>query len=322
MNMAYNKSYSKDDKRQGNRRDGGRAGNDRRNNRASEAGRHVADVERRFASEIASSVASLRVYDSMPSPKVAERCVPTVEVVDEDSVSAVLSRGRGLASACDLAVLDFASFVSPGGGYIRGAMAQEECLCAESTLYPALESQNAWYAENRRRNVNCSLYRNRGLVVPRVRFDREKYHSYADVIVVAAPFARSARDEYHVSEDALEQAMRDRVRFVLAIADDLGHKKLVLGAFGCGVFGWDAAVVAEMFREELASGTHAATEVVFAIPRGRFDENLERFTHAFAAFPEANAGAYATRAELAAAAATAAAADEDDDDDDDWRKYL
>ena len=321
--MAYNNTYTKSDDRRGGRGNG-RGGNrgDRRDNLASKAKRHVADVERRFASEIAASVASLRVYDSMPSPKVDEPCVPTVTVVDEDSVSAVLSRGRGLASACDLAVLDFASFVSPGGGYIRGAMAQEEALCSESTLYPALESQKAWYAENRRRNINCSLYRNRGLVVPRVRFDREKFHSYADVIVVAAPYARSARDEYRVSDDAMKSAMRDRIRFVLAIADDLGHKKLVLGAFGCGVFGWDAEVVAEMFREELASGAHAATEVVFAIPRGSRDENLDRFEHAFAAFPEANGAAYVTRAEKAAAAAAEQAETEDEDEEDDWRKYL
>ena len=321
--MAYNNTYTKSDDRSGGRGNG-RGGNrsDRRDNLASKAKRHVADVERRFASEVAASVASLRVYDSMPSPKVDEPCVPTVTVVDEDSVSAVLSRGRGLASACDLAVLDFASFVSPGGGYIRGAMAQEEALCSESTLYPALESQKAWYAENRRRNINCSLYRNRGLVVPRVRFDREKFHSYADVIVVAAPYARSAREEYRVSEDAMKSAMRDRIRFVLAIADDLGHEKLVLGAFGCGVFGWDAEVVAEMFREELASGTHAATEVVFAIPRGRRDENLDRFGHAFAAFPEGNEAAYVTRAEKAAAAAAEQADADGEEEEDDWRKYL
>ena len=141
--------------------------------------------------------------------------------------------------------------------------------------------------------------------------------------MVAAPFARSARDEYRVSDDALEAAMRDRVRFVLAIADDLGHKKLVLGAFGCGVFGWDAEVVARMFREELASGAHAASEVVFAVPRGRRDENLEHFEHAFAAFPEENPEPYVSRAErAAAAAASAAAASDDDADDEDWRKYL
>ena len=292
--------------------------NPRRDARAKDAARHIADVENRLASEVAASVAGLRAYDSTPSAAAAADDgaprVPSVTVVDEDSVTAVLSRG---------AVLAFASFTNVAGGYDRGAWAQEEAMCAESTLYNALATQKAWYAENRRRNINCELYRNRALVVPRVRFDREKYHSYADVIVAAAPNARRARDEYRVSDEALLSAMRSRIRMVLAVADDLGHPKLVLGAFGCGVFGWDASQVAEMFREELAAGGHVASEVVFAVPRGRFDENLERFEHAFAKFPEANTDAFVTRAERQVVAASAAAADGDDEEDeDDWRKYL
>ena len=150
--------------------------NPRKEARAAEAERHIADVERRLAPEVAASVAGIRTYGSTPASEPvlddgAPR-VPSVTVVDEDSVTAVLARGRGLASACDLAVLDFASFTSAGGGYARGAWAQEEALCAESTLYNVLATQKAWYAENRRRNINCELYRNRALVVPRVRFDR------------------------------------------------------------------------------------------------------------------------------------------------------
>lgn len=300
--------------------------NPRKEARAAEAERHIADVERRLAPEVAASVAGIRTYGSTPASEPvlddgAPR-VPSVTVVDEDSVTAVLARGRGLASACDLAVLDFASFTSAGGGYARGAWAQEEALCAESTLYNVLATQKAWYAENRRRNINCELYRNRALVVPRVRFDREKYHSYADVIVAAAPNASRARTEYRVSDEALAEAMRGRIRLVLAVADELGHEKLVLGAFGCGVFGWGAGQVAEMFRAELASGGHVAREVVFAVPRGRFDENLERFEHAFAKFPEANADPYVPRAEREATATRAAAAAEDDEGEEDWRKYL
>ena len=300
--------------------------NPRKEARAAEAERHIADVERRLAPEVAASVAGIRTYGSTPASEPvlddgAPR-VPSVTVVDEDSVTAVLARGRGLASACDLAVLDFASFTSAGGGYARGAWAQEEALCAESTLYNVLATQKAWYAENRRRNINCELYRNRALVVPRVRFDREKYHSYADVIVAAAPNARRARTEYRVSDEALAEAMRGRIRLVLTVADELGHEKLALGAFGCGVFGWDAGQVAEMFRAELASGGHVAREVVFAVPRGRFDENLERFEHAFAKFPEANADPYVPRAEREATATRAAAAAEDDEGEEDWRKYL
>ncbi len=300
--------------------------NPRKEARAAEAERHIADVERRLAPEVAASVAGISTYGSTPASEPvlddgAPR-VPSVTVVDEDSVTAVLARGRGLASACDLAVLDFASFTSAGGGYARGAWAQEEALCAESTLYNVLATQKAWYAENRRRNINCELYRNRALAVPRVRFDRKKYHSYADVIVAAAPNARRARTEYRVSDEALAEAMRGRIRLVLAVADELGHEKLVLGAFGCGVFGWDAGQVAEMFRAELASGGHVAREVVFAVPRGRFDENLERFEHAFAKFPEANADPYVPRAEREATATRAAAAAEDDEGEEDWRKYL
>lgn len=289
--------------------------------RAEQARRHVEEMARRFPGEIASCVRDVRTYDGAPAVRVAEPCVPTVTVVDEDTVSAVLARGRGLASACDLAVLDFASFLYPGGGYERGSWGQEQALCSASFLYNVLREKGPWYAENRRRNVNCHLYRNRALVVPRVRFERDGYHSYADVIVAAAPDARRARADYHVGEDALLAALRDRVRLVMALADELGHEKLVLGSFGCGVFGWDAAVVAETFRAELAGGTHAAREVTFAVPRGRADENLEVFEHALATFPEANAAPYVSRAERAAAEA-AASASAADDEDDDWRRYL
>ena len=298
----------------------GRTG--RGGSRAEQARRHVDEMERRFAAEIARSVADVRTYDGAPAVTV-EGVVPEVSVVEGDAASAVLERGRGLASACDLAVLDFASFTRPGGGYDRGTWGQEQALCASSFLFNVLSEKGDWYAENRRRNINCELYRNRALAVPRVRFERDGFHSYADVIVAAAPNARRAREEYRVSDEALNAALADRVRMVMAVADDLGHEKLVLGAFGCGVFGWGAAVVAEAFRAELASGAHAAREVTFAVPRGRADENLEVFEHALATFPEPNPAPYVTRAERAAEAAAARAArDDEDEGEDDWRQYL
>ena len=139
--------------------------------RADQAKRHIAEMDRRHATEIGRAVADTRVYEGLPKVS-AEGCVPAVTVVDEDSVAAVLARGRGLASACDLALLDFASFTNPGGGYDRGAWAQEEALCAESFLFNVLREKRDWYGENRRRFINCNLYRNRALVVPAVRFER------------------------------------------------------------------------------------------------------------------------------------------------------
>ena len=258
---------------------------------------------------------------SAPEPEPApEPVIPTVTVVDQDAVATILERGRGRAQYCDLTVLDFASFTTPGGGYDRGTWAQEQALCSESFLFNVLNRNKDWYAENRRRNLNCNLYRDRALVVPKVRFTRDRIHAYADVLVVAAPNATYAKSDYGVSDEALESAMRDRIKFVLACADQMGNEKIVLGAFGCGAFGWDAEVVAPMFLEELASGGHIVTDVVFAVPKARYNKNFEQFQHAFAMFPEKNEVSFADAQAAAAAAADARA--ETEDEEDDWRKYL
>ena len=265
--------------------------------------------------------------EAEPAPAAEEPApaLPEVTVLDASATQAILDNGRGYAQFCDMAVLAFASFTNPGGGYIQGYLGQEATLCADSYLYNVLDKQRKWYGENRRRNINCELYRNRALVVPAVRFDRNHVHAYADVIVAAAPNAKRARQEYRVGDDALLDALRDRIRFVLAICDELGREKLVLGAWGCDNNGFDAEAVAELFRKELASGDFKVKQVFFAVPSTRWDEDFAKFEHVLANFPERNEESYAqvaARAAAARAAEQAQAAAEDDEDDDDWRKYL
>lgn len=263
--------------------------------------------------------------ESAPAAEKPAPVLPEVTVLDASATQAILDNGRGYAQFCDMAVLAFASFTNPGGGYIQGYLGQEATLCADSYLYNALDKQRKWYGENRRRNINCELYRNRALVVPAVRFDRNHVHAYADVIVAAAPNAKRARQEYRVGDDALLDALRDRIRFVLAICDELGREKLVLGAWGCDNNGFDAEAVAELFRKELASGDFKVKQVFFAVPSTRWDEDFAKFEHVLANFPERNEESYAqvaARAAAAHAAEQAQAAAEDDEDDDDWRKYL
>lgn len=263
--------------------------------------------------------------ESAPAAEEPAPVLPEVTVLDASATQAILDNGRGYAQFCDMAVLAFASFTNPGGGYIQGYLGQEATLCADSYLYNVLDKQRKWYGENRRRNINCELYRNRALVVPAVRFDRNHVHAYADVIVAAAPNVKRARQEYRVSDDALLDALRDRIRFVLAICDELGREKLVLGAWGCDNNGFDAEAVAELFRKELASGDFKVKQVFFAVPSTRWDEDFAKFEHVLANFPERNEESYAQVAACAAAARAAEqtqAATEDDEDEDDWRKYL
>ena len=286
-----------------------------------EAAAEPAPAETEVAAESASAG---EVAEAAPAEETAP-VLPEVTVLDASATQAILDNGRGYAQFCDMAVLAFASFTNPGGGYIQGYLGQEATLCADSYLYNVLDKQRKWYGENRRRNINCELYRNRALVVPAVRFDRNRVHAYADVIVAAAPNVKRARQEYRVSDDALLDALRDRIRFVLAICDELGREKLVLGAWGCDNNGFDAEAVAEIFREELASGDFKVKQVFFAVPSTRWDEDFAKFEHVLANFPERNEESYAqvaARAAAARAAEQAQAAAEDDEDDDDWRKYL
>ena len=315
--------------------------NPKREARAKAAERHVAAVSEACAKDIERSLAGVCEFDGMPAGFVAAmKAKAQVAAAAEEQVAeepeaaeveaavdteAILDNGRGYAQFCDMAVLAFASFTNPGGGYIQGYLGQEATLCADSYLYNVLDKQRKWYGENRRRNINCELYRNRALVVPAVRFDRNHVHAYADVIVAAAPNAKRARQEYRVGDDALLDALRDRIRFVLAICDELGREKLVLGAWGCDNNGFDAEAVAELFRKELASGDFKVKQVFFAVPSTRWDEDFAKFEHVLANFPERNEESYAqvaARAAAARAAEQAQAAAEDDEDDDDWRKYL
>ena len=282
-----------------------------------ESAEEVAEAEPAPAEEVA---------EAEPAPaEESAPVLPEVTVLDASATQAILDNGRGYAQFCDMAVLAFASFTNPGGGYIQGYLGQEATLCADSYLYNVLDKQRKWYGENRRRNINCELYRNRALVVPAVRFDRNHVHAYADVIVAAAPNVKRARQEYRVSDDALLDALRDRIRFVLAICDELGREKLVLGAWGCDNNGFDAEAVAELFRKELASGDFKVKQVFFAVPSTRWDEDFAKFEHVLANFPERTEESYAqvaARAAAARAAEQAQAAAEDEEDDDDWRKYL
>ena len=173
----------------------------------------------------------------------------------------------GTLAHAEEAVLNFADAFTPGGAYLTGAPAQEECLCRESTLYflfsPHAEIFRAPLEEGFR-------------LLP--------HPKTCAVITAAAPDLRAC-GACHPDRAAMDEEIKRRMRAFLAAAHLRGCKSLTLGAWGCGVFGHDAADMARRFREVLIAGQWQSlfSRIVFAVyggdPRGRY--NREAFRQAF-----------------------------------------
>lgn len=236
--------------------------------RAQIAEKHVAEMEKQYSSYIRKSVEKTKEYDPDTSTAWDGEVVKTEIILkDQDSVSAIFEYSKG-----ETALLNFASYRYPGGMFLEGAMAQEECLCHASNLYNVLVKKPEFYDWNSM-NLNRSLYVNRALYSPKILFFKGDKEKKCDVITCAAPNKTAAKMYQHVSDEENFVVLRDRIKFVLNIAQDNKVENLILGAFGCGVFGQDAEEVAKIFMEELVKGT-TIKQVIFAIPKG---ENYDKF---------------------------------------------
>ncbi|MEV4574883.1 TIGR02452 family protein [Nonomuraea jabiensis] len=87
--------------------------------------------------------------------------------------------------------------------------------------------------------------------------------------------------------DRIPEVLRRRARRVLAVAAHHGARRLVLGAWGCGVFRNDPRQVAEAFHAHLAAGGEFSgvfEQVVFAVwDRNPDSANRAAFAACFAA---------------------------------------
>jgi uncharacterized protein (TIGR02452 family) len=89
----------------------------------------------------------------------------------------------------------------------------------------------------------------------------------ASFITSAAPNAGAAANNRPEELSHIPDVFRRRSEYVLALAASQGYKNLVLGAWGCGVFRNDPAVVAAAFSDHLRHATWSGRfeRVVFSV---------------------------------------------------------
>ncbi len=220
-----------------------------------------------LAADIDAARDGTRVYGPEPVPVPAFRpAVTRFEVTGESSFEAA----RRLAGAT--AVLNFASARNPGGGYLNGAQAQEEALCRASALYTCLLRAPGYYDHHRAHRD--PFYTDRVIHSPAVPVFRDDRGRLLDVPFTAGFLTSPAPNAGVVLRTAPERAgeiphaLTARAGRVLETAAAHGYRRLVLGAWGCGVFRNEPARVAAAFRTHLAPGgrfSGAFEHVAFAI---------------------------------------------------------
>ena len=249
--------------------------------RAANARAHKTEMELKFSQEIKYSVDNTTIIPEN-SPILQEirpkGFTPKYIVDNLTSTEAGFRYHNGSTT-----ILNFASFKHPGGMFLEGSAAQEEALCHDSILYNVLSDKKlSSYYINNRKNTNNALYFNRALFSKNILFlkeDKKKIYSIEDnsidysiyikqkfnVLTCAAPNYKAAK-KMGVSANENSQVLKSRVQFILSSADYFETKTLILGAWGCGVFGQSAEEVAELFYQELDSGKYHFETVVFSVP--------------------------------------------------------
>ncbi|MFB7862641.1 TIGR02452 family protein [Streptomyces sp. NPDC056069] len=225
-----------------------------------------------LAGQLAAALAGTRLHGPEPVPVTpgTDR-TPTLQVTGESSLAAARRMVRADA-ATPVAVLNFASARNPGGGYLNGAQAQEEALCRSSALYATLLRAPEYYEHHRAERD--AFYTDRVIHSPGVPVFRNDGGRLLDepftvgFLTSPAPNAGVIRRRTPELADRVPAALASRAERVLETAAAHGYRRIVLGAWGCGVFQNDPAQVAGTFKAQLTGAGRFAGhfgEVVFAI---------------------------------------------------------
>ncbi|WP_437179671.1 TIGR02452 family protein [Paenibacillus barcinonensis] len=214
---------------------------------------------------------------------VSQGKMARIEVTGETTLAAAarltLEEGR-----TDVVCLNFASAKNPGGGFLGGSQAQEESLARATGLYPCIAQMQEMYEYNRKqRSCLYSDYMIYSPHVPVIRDDNDRLldQCYTSSFITApAVNAGVVKERKEATDEQIHTVMKQRIRYILEVAAAQGHRTIVLGAFGCGVFRNEPAQVAAYFDDVLVQERYRDyfDHIVFAVfDRSAGQRTLETF---------------------------------------------
>lgn len=186
-----------------------------------------------------------------------------------------------------IAILNFASATRPGGGFLKGASAQEESIARVSALVKCLEKfQDSFY--NFHKMNNTPYYSNKIIYSPGVPVIKDENgrlltEPYLIDVITSAAVNCSAIPYNGKVKSYIHNVMYGRIKQILCIAAINRVDTLVLGAFGCGVFKNNVSDIAGIFQHILIQENYKKyfKHITFAITDGNMSKNYDAFVSAF-----------------------------------------
>lgn len=233
-------------------------------------------------------VERLCVENTFSNNTIRTGCKITCENTDSFTMAREMLRDSETFTPGDrVLVLNYANPVNIGGGVRRGAKAQEEDLCRQSSLLLSLESDEAAAYYRYNRALHTMLGSDAMIISPNVEIIRDgdgewlEETAVVSVLTCAAPYVRDGLEGK--TYDEYREMMAHRIRGMLCLAAREGYTHLVLGAWGCGAFGNDAKLIAQLFREEIGRiGHNTFKQIGFSVlckDPGQY--NYRVFSHCF-----------------------------------------
>lgn len=169
-----------------------------------------------------------------------------------------------------IGLLNFASAIQPGGGFLTGAQAQEESLCRSSSLYDCLSPFDDTFYMLPQRN---GVYSNACIISPQVPFFKDDNGEYwndiicSDVVSIACVNITKFLPKTKSSRTIIHMVLKLRIRMILSAFEKLKSKTIILGAWGCGVFRNSIQEISHLFAKILKNyKSNCIERVIFAIP--------------------------------------------------------
>ncbi|MDE5584262.1 MAG: TIGR02452 family protein [Ruminococcus sp.] len=164
--------------------------------------------------------------------------------------------------------LNFANAMYAGGGYVLGGNAQEESLCRASMLYYTIRTQKEYYRRNRLHILptytDTMIYSEN---VPVIRNENGKLLEKSVLCnFITAPAVNRTFAKFMFSDRKINNIMYSRIKKIIMLALLKKPDIIILGAFGCGMFGNRRETVFTMFEEIINKYVPDGVEIIFAVP--------------------------------------------------------